>query len=83
MTEETLQRGKEIREELIQIERFLESSSSEYSMLELIKEKAEFDISGDAYTVSYKCRFKSEIAKKIVELLKVRKAELEAEFEKL
>lgn len=83
MTEEILIRAKAVREELVKIEQFLEASYSEYSTLELIKERTEHDGYGEAYTVNYKCKFRSELGKKIVELLKARKSELEAEFEKL
>ena len=83
MTEEILQRAKQVREELLNIEQFLESSTSDYSKLELVKERAEHNAHGDAYTVNYKCKVRSELGRNIVELLKARKAELEAEFEKL
>lgn len=82
MNKETLERAKAIVSEIKDIKEFLDASSSEYSKLKLIKEKAESHM-GSNFTAEYSCKFRSQMGNKIVELLKAHKAELEAEFEKL
>jgi|GEM_PF-4458200 hypothetical protein len=82
MTQEQLQRGNEISEELKNIKQFLESSSYSKSFIELTKERPDSNM-GSNFTTSYRTKLHSDFGNKIIDLVKEHQSELERELEQL